>query len=51
MAKKTTVTDNRKSRNSTRHKTKKTSIGMSHNSKTHTKGSKLYRKKYRGQGK
>lgn len=52
MAKKTTTTGVfKKTRDTERHKTKRTSIGSSHNAKTHNKGSKLYRKKYRGQGK
>ena len=48
---KVTSTISKKTRNTTRHKNKKTSIGMSHNTKNHSKGSRLYKKKYKGQGK
>jgi hypothetical protein len=51
MAKKSTTTVKVRRRDETRHKNKKTSIGNSTRTKKHGKQSRLYRKKYRGQGK
>lgn len=51
MAKKTTTTLKTRTRDESRHKNKKTSIGSSKNTKKHGKTSRNYEKPYRGQGK